>query len=279
MASPSSVSPSSRLSLDDIERFAVRLDEATLAARAVPQLTIERPFDVADGYAIQRAGIALRKLRGDDLVGMKMGLTSRAKAQQMGVHEPIYGHLTARMILDDGGAVSRSDHVHPRVEPEVAYLLARDLAGPVTPAQALAAVDCCCCALELIDSRYQDFKFTLPDVVADNGSSSRFVLGSVRRPRDFDCGNLGMVLEKNGVVAEIGSSAAIYDHPARSLAALANQLALVGEKLKAGMIVMTGGATAAIALAPGDHVRVRVDGLGTAELFVGSSAAGSTTPA
>lgn len=276
-SAPLASSGLSRLSADDIERFAVRLDEATLAARAVPQLTRERSFEVADGYAIQRAGIALRKLRGDDLVGLKMGLTSRAKAQQMGVHEPIYGHLTARMILDDAGTVLRADHVHPRVEPEIAYLLAQDLAGPVTPAQALAAVECCCCALELIDSRYQDFKFTLPDVVADNGSSSRFVLGSVRRPRDFDCGNLGMVLEKNGVVAEIGSSAAIYDHPARSLAALANQLALVGERLKAGMIVMTGGATAAIPLSPGDHVRVRVDGLGTAELFVAAAAAGEAS--
>jgi 2-oxo-3-hexenedioate decarboxylase len=256
------------LSSDEIDELAARLDRATETATAIPQLTREKEFGVADAYQIQRAGIALRKLRGDELVGMKMGLTSRAKAQQMGVHEPIYGHLTQRMILEDGGTVSRKSHVHPRVEPEVAYLLARDLEGPVSPAQALAAVDACCCALELIDSRYQDFKFTLPDVVADNGSSSRFVLGALRKPRDFDCGNLGMVMERNGAVAEIGSSAAIYDHPARSLAALANQLALVGEKLREGMIVMTGGATAAIALQPGDHVRVRVDGLGSAEFFV-----------
>jgi len=257
-----------RLPVDQIDAFAQRLDEATLKVKATPQLTLDHAFAVEDGYAIQRAGISLRKLRGDALVGMKMGLTSRAKMEQMGVHEPIYGHLTSKMILEDGGTVIHKDHVHPRVEPEVAYLLKRDLEGPVTPVQALAAVECCCCALELIDSRYKDFKFTLPDVVADNGSSSRFVLGSVRQPKDFDCGNLGMVMERNGVIAEIGSSAAIFDHPARSLAALANQLALVGEVLKAGMIVMTGGATAAIALSPGDHVRVRVDGLGSAELFV-----------
>ena len=258
------------LSSDDVDRLAVILDDAVQTARAVPQLTLATRFDVADAYAIQRAGVALRKLRADPLVGMKMGLTSRAKAEQMGVFEPIYGHLTQRMILEDGGAVLRKDHVHPRVEPEVAYLLAKDLAGPVTPAQALAAVDGCCCALELIDSRYQNFKFTLEDVVADNGSSSRFVLGAVRKPRDFDCGNLGMVLEQNGVVKEIGSSAAIWDHPARSLAKLANLLALVGQTLRAGDIVLTGGATAAIALAPGDHVRVRVDALGSAELFVSS---------
>jgi 2-oxo-3-hexenedioate decarboxylase len=255
------------LTTDDVDNFAQRLDDAALQAKAVPMLTAERPFGLNEAYAIQRAGAELKRTRGDALVGMKMGLTSRAKMLQMGVHEPIYGHLHRSMMLADGGTVTRTSHVHPRVEPEIAYLLAHDLEGPVTPAQALAAVECCCCALELIDSRYLDFKFTLPDVVADNASSSRFVLGSMRKPRDFDCGNLGMVLEKNGATAEIGSSAAIYDHPARSLAALVNQLASTETRLRAGMIVMTGGATAAIALGLGDHVRVRVDGLGSAELF------------
>ncbi|MDP2340595.1 MAG: fumarylacetoacetate hydrolase family protein [Deltaproteobacteria bacterium] len=258
----------SPLSSDDVDAFASQLDQATLDVRAIVKLTATKPFTLAEAYAIQRAGIALRKLRSDDLVGMKMGLTSRAKMQQMKVDVPIYGHLTKSMILDDGGTVLRARHVHPRVEPEVAFILKHDLEGPVTPAQALAAVDCCCCALELIDSRFENFQFTLEDVVADNASSSRFVLGSLVRPRDFDTGNLGMVMTKNGVVVETGSSAAIYEHPARSLAAMANQLVPLGEKLKAGMIVMTGGATAAMALAPGDHARVDVDGLGSAELFV-----------
>jgi 2-oxo-3-hexenedioate decarboxylase len=256
------------LAADVLDAFAARLDDAVVQVRAISKLTADQPFSIVDAYRIQRAGIALRRLRGDTLVGLKMGLTSRAKMQQMGVEVPIYGHLTRSMILEDGGVVERSAHIHPRVEPEVAYLLGRDLEGPVTPAQALLAVDGVCCALELIDSRYQNFQFTLEDVVADNGSSSRFVLGAVVRPRDFDAGNLGMVMEKNGVVAEVGSSAAIYDHPARSLAALANQLAPLGEKLKAGMIVMTGGATAAIALDAGDHVRVRVDGLGACEFSI-----------
>ena len=256
------------LPADQIDAFAARLDDAVLSTTPTPKLTATTSFSLSDAYVIQRAGIALRKLRGDDLVGMKMGLTSRAKMVQMGVEVPIYGHLTKSMILDDGGVVRRAHHIHPRVEPEVAYILKHDLEGPVTPAQALLAVDGCCCALELIDSRYEKFQFTLEDVVADNGSSSRFVLGNVIKPREFDCGNLGMVLEKNGVTAEIGSSAAIYEHPARSLAALANQLALVGEKLHAGQIVMTGGATAAIALEVGDVVRVRVDGLGSAGFSV-----------
>jgi 2-oxo-3-hexenedioate decarboxylase len=260
--------PPTPLADDHVDALAARLDDAVQGAVAVPKLTSAHALSLADAYRIQRAGIAIRKVRGDSLVGLKMGLTSRAKMVQMGVLVPIYGHLTKHMILEDGGTIHRAHHVHPRVEPEVAYLLGRDLEGPVTPAQALLAVDGVCAALEVIDSRYEKFQFTLEDVVADNASSSRFVLGSVTRPRDFDAGNLGMVMEKNGVAAEIGSSAAIYDHPARSLAALANQLAPLGEKLRAGMIVMTGGATAAIAVDVDDHVRVRVDGLGSAELFV-----------
>jgi 2-oxo-3-hexenedioate decarboxylase len=264
------------LSPDDIDACAALLDDAARAARAIPQLTTGRGegMTLADAYAIQLAGIDLRKLRRETLVGMKMGLTSRAKMQQMGVDTPIYGHLTSAMILDDGGVVDRAAHCHPRVEPEIAFVLARDLHGPATPAQAMAAVGGVAAALELIDSRYQDFKFTLADVVADNASSSRFVLGStLRTPSDlavggYDVGNLAMVMEVNGRAVEIGSSAAIYEHPARSLAALANQLHAEGEHLQAGMIVMTGGATAAVAVAPGDHVRVRVDGLGLAELFI-----------
>src|SRR6185437_4804549 len=103
---------------DDVDRLAAILDDATSNAQPVAQLTTSTKLDIDDAYAVQRAGVALRKLRADNLVGMKMGLTSRAKTAHMGVKEPIYGHLTSRMILDDGGSVQRKHHVHPRVEPE-----------------------------------------------------------------------------------------------------------------------------------------------------------------
>ena len=115
---------------------------------------------------MQRGSMSLRRLRGDDVIGMKMGLTSRAKMEQMGVHQPIYGHLTSSMRLDDGGVLSLSAGCHPRCEPEVAFLLGRELVGPVTPAEALLAVDAVCAAIEIIDSRYQAFKFTLADVLS-----------------------------------------------------------------------------------------------------------------
>jgi 2-oxo-3-hexenedioate decarboxylase len=172
------------------------------------------------------------------------------------------------MVLQDGGAIDAKDHIHPRIEPEIAFLLGKPLRGAVTSVQAWDAVDGVCCALEIIDSRYANFKFTLEDVVADNGSSSRFVVGSTVRKNDIDVANLGMVMEKNGAVAEVGSSAAIYDHPLKSLVALVHQLAAVNDGLPAGSLVMTGGATAAIALSPGDRVVLSVQHLGTASCNV-----------
>lgn len=257
--------------LDDetIDALAARLDEAVENASAISMLTAEHALGLDDAYRVQRAGIALRKVRGETLTGMKMGLTSKAKMEQMGVHAPIYGHLTEAMRLDDGGVLDKRAHCHPRCEPEVAFLLGKDLAGPVSPAEALLAVDGVCAALEIIDSRYQDFKFTLPDVVADNASSARFVLGTtVKRSADIDLGNLGMVMELNGQISQIGSSAAIYEHPARSLATLANLLAELGETLKAGQVVLAGGATQAIAVHEGDRVLLRVDALGTTSFSV-----------
>lgn len=271
-----SISPTADAApLDDaqIDALALHLDEAVQSVSLQTMLSASVPLSLSDGYRIQRAGIHLRKLRGDRLVGMKMGLTSRAKMEQMGVHNPIYGHLTERMRLEDGGVLPHSQLCHPRVEPEVAFLLGKDLRGPVSPAEALLCVDGVCAALEIIDSRYRDFKFTLPDVVADNASSSYFVLGPcVKTHHELDLGNLGMVMEINGVVSQVGSSAAIYEHPARSLAALANLLAEQDEGVTAGSVVLAGGATAAVALHPRDRVQLRVDGLGSVAFSVSPSA-------
>lgn len=259
---------------DKIAYFAEIVDSAAAAALDITMLTAEQDISLEEAYDIQRASMARRLERGERLVGMKMGLTSRAKMEQVGVHSPIYGHLTDQMLLGDGGALDPSEHVHPRVEPEVAFILGRDLEGPTTPSDALAAVESICGALEVIDSRYRDFKFTIIDVVADNASSSKLVLGPKRlapaalADAGFDLGNLGMVLEHNGQVVQTGSSAAIFDHPLRSLAELANLLAERGEKLAAGQIVLAGAATAAVHVSSGDHVRAVIDGLGAVELFV-----------
>lgn len=253
-----------------VETLAKIVDEAAKQATAIGQLSgAHKDISLLEAYDIQRASIGRRAERGDRVVGMKMGLTSRAKMEQVGVHSPIYGHLTQTMLLNDGDAIDMSAHIHPRAEPEIAFILGRDLAGPVTSAQAMLAVQGVCAALEIIDSRYKDFKFDLCDVVADNASSSGFVLGSMIVPPDrIDLSNVGMVMEINGACKQIGSSAAILEHPANALAQLANMLAERGEQLYAGQIVLAGSATAAEYVQPGDVVRLRTDGLGTVTLRV-----------
>ncbi|MCP4501072.1 MAG: 4-oxalocrotonate decarboxylase [Deltaproteobacteria bacterium] len=259
---------------NDIQKLAVQVDEAAFNVEPLVMLTASEPeLTLPLAYDVQRASIERRLQRGEELIGMKMGLTSKPKMQQMGVHNPIYGHLTSSMLLDDGDAILPSEHCHPRVEPEIAFILGEDLHGPTTSAEAMMHVSGVCSALEVIDSRYKDFKFTLIDVVADNASSSHFVLGNtIVSPEGFDISNLGMVMQINGKTVQVGSSAAIYEHPARSLATLANLLAECGEFLPAGFVVLAGGATAAVALSPGDKVRLLVDGLGSCNISVSEEA-------
>ncbi|MGM0557332.1 MAG: 2-keto-4-pentenoate hydratase [Myxococcota bacterium] len=250
--------------------FAQILDDAQQTATPVTQITAEAPeLTMEEGYDIQRLLVGHRYNRGETLVGMKMGLTSKAKMEQVGVHRPIYGHLTSAMRLNDGDPIVRSEHIHPRAEPEICFVMGEALAGPATTEDALEAIDYVTAAIEVIDSRYRDFEFTLEDVVADNSSSSKFVLGPRRVSADeLDLGNIGMVLNLNGEAAETGSTAAILEHPLRSLIYLANMLAERGEVIEAGSLVLSGGATAAIHIDTGDHVLLETDGLGTVELRV-----------
>ena len=245
----------------DITKAATDLDQATSSAVAISQLSATKHFDVETAYRIQAAGIAQRLDRGEKRSGAKMGLTSRAKSAQMGVDDVIYGRLTDAMLVEDGGETAASTLIHPRVEPEIAFLLKAPLSGNVSPAQAYSAVEALAPALEIIDSRYTNFMFSLDDVVADNCSAAGYVVGPWCRP-DIDVANLGMVLEFNGRPVQIGSSAAILGHPMRSLAAAARLALASGEQLEAGWIVLAGGATAAEGLAAGTTVRLCVEKLG-----------------
>lgn len=247
---------------EKIQQLAQRLDQAAMQARAVPQHSESDALTLADAYLVQAALVQCRVARNHSRIGVKMGFTSRAKMAQMGLSDMIWGRLTSDMLIEEGTAISLSAYVHPRVEPEVCFLLRRPLEGRVTLVQALAAVEAVAPALELIDSRYENFKFSLPDVVADNASSSGVVLGHWRRP-DLDCANLGLVLTVNGRNVEAGSTAAILGHPLRSLVAAANLAAMAGERLEAGSIVLAGAATAAIALTPEASVRSETQYLGT----------------
>ena len=239
------------------------LDEATLRKQAIVRLTVEHPsLRLEDAYLIQDAGIRLRLGRGEKVVGFKMGLTSKAKMKQMGVDSPIYGVLTSSMRVENGSRLSLSGRIHPKIEPEVAFVVRRELHGRVSMEEALNACGGVCAAIEVIDSRFQNFDFTLPDVIADNGSSSAFVLGPL--VQDFSAlnlGNLGIILEVDRSPAQSGSSEAIYGHPGASLAELCSMLHARGLGLPSGSIVLSGAATQAVALKPGMSVRTCVQGL------------------
>ncbi|MBL8257342.1 MAG: fumarylacetoacetate hydrolase family protein [Pseudoxanthomonas mexicana] len=243
----------------DLASLAERLDGAAHDATATPQL--EEALTLEQAYAIQRLSIRRRLQRGERQIGIKMGFTSRAKMVQMGVSDMIWGRLTSGMLVEDGGSIRLRDYVHPRVEPEVAFLISRPLAGRVTAPQALAAVEAVAPALEIIDSRYRDFRFSLTDVVADNSSSSGFVVGPWRAAAT-DLDNLGLVMAFDGRPQAFGSTAAILGHPLRSLVAAARVVAEAGETLQPGDIVLAGGATAASALLAGTHVSLEVESLG-----------------
>ncbi|MFI7702437.1 2-keto-4-pentenoate hydratase [Nonomuraea sp. NPDC049480] len=207
-------------------------------------------LDLETAYRIQDETLRLRLARGETLIGVKLGLTSRAKQLRMNVSSPLTAWLTDAMVLPAGEPAPLERLIQPRVEPEIAFVLGRDLTGPgVTAATALHAVDLVMGAIEIIDSRYTDFRFTLPDVVADNASSGAFVTGSVARPAvGIDLALEPCTLEVDGEVVDTATGAAVQGHPAQALAFAANDLGRRGHVLRGGWLVLTGGMTDAIPL-------------------------------
>ena len=252
--------------LDDatIQTHAELLDGALLARRELPPLEkTYGAFALADGYRIQAAGLTRRLGRGETVCGYKMGFTSEAKRRQMNLGAPICGVLTAQMALGDGGTLPVTSGVHPKAEPEIFFVTARELRGQVSLDEAAAAVSQVGAAIEVLDSRFAGFQyFSLPDVVADNCSAWRFVLASRTRPLPgLAVDALRMRMFIDGLLAAEASSAAISGDPLLSLVQLCALLAGTGRPLPAGSLVLAGAATAAVALRPGMEVRLEVEGL------------------
>jgi 2-oxo-3-hexenedioate decarboxylase len=257
------------LSREDIVRLCERVEGAQTRAYAIPKLTDECPaMTIADGYAVQNELRRRFIAQGHKLIGWKAGLTSKAKMKQMGVDVPSIGFLTDRMARPENAAISTGDLVHPRVECEVAFVLKRELRGPgCSREDVLAATDYVLPAVEIIDSRFAGFKFDLASVVADNGSSARFVAGGrARYPEELDLRTLGVVLEKNGEIVAMSASGAVLGHPAEAIAMLVNILADMGELLPAGSFVMSGGITEAIPVKAGDNIVARFQELGSVSM-------------
>ena len=235
-----------------------------ITADLYPELSID------EGYIIQEELVRQKIEDGYQIIGPKMGITSEAKMKQMDVDDPIYGYVFDNMVVEDGDSISISDYIHPKVEPEIGFILARDLEGPnVTALDVLRATEYVFPAIEIIDSRYENFNFTLPDVIADNTSAAGAVFGTYfRKPDELDLDVVGVTLSINGEIQSLGAGAAVLGNPANSVARLANMLSKKGEKVKAGQPILTGGVTAAVRLSPGDFVQAEYGGLGNVSFFV-----------
>jgi 2-keto-4-pentenoate hydratase len=217
-----------------------------------------------DAYAIQRAYAAAGVTEGRRPVGRKIGATNPVIQRLFNVDQPDYGVIFDDMVLPDGAAVPASALIQPRVEPEVAFLLAEPVAAPgATASSVLAATRGLVPCFEIIDSRFFDWQFTVGDTIADNGSSARVVLGNALVPPTLiELTTMGAVLERNADIVDTGAGAAVLGHPAASVAWLANALAQHGERLDAGSLVLSGALTTAVRAAPGDHFQATFAGLG-----------------
>jgi 2-keto-4-pentenoate hydratase len=244
-----------------VDALAEELHRARSDRTPVPPLT-DRPggLDLATAYAVQARGIAMRQALGEQVVGGKLGFTSEAMRRAMGVSSPNYGWLTDAMMVE-GGEVDLSALIHPKVEPEIAFVLGEDLEGPgLTADDVLAATAWVAPCLEVVDSRYVDFRFRAADNIADDSSAACVVLGRAVEPGDFDLRLVGCVVTVDGALAHTAAGAAAHGDPAAAVAWMVNNC---GRPLPAGFVVISGGLTSPVDLAPGVRVSVDIDRIGS----------------
>ncbi len=230
----------------------------------IAPFTRMNPFlNVETAYQVQSLVVAHRLEAGESIIGAKLGLTSRVKRNALGIHAPVYGRLTSGMVVAPGEPLSLGELIHPRAEPEIAFLVGARIQGPTTVVRVLAATEAVFPAIEIVDSRYSQ-AFRLPDSVADNAGAARVVLGArARRPAELaDLSVLGCVFRCRGAI-DTAAGGAVMGHPAAALVWLAEALAARDEYIEAGSIVLSGGLTASVALQPRGVVTAEFDGLGS----------------
>ena len=248
-----------------ITQLGDELYAALTAGKTVSPLT-SRGFDITieDAYHIQQRMLARRIEKGEKVVGKKIGVTSKAVMNMLGVGQPDFGYLLDGMVYNEGESIPMSSLIQPKAEGEIAFLLNKDLMGPgLTAADILAATEGVMACFEIVDSRIQDWKIKIQDTVADNASCGVFVLGDkLVDPKKVDLALCGMVLEKNGEIVVTGAGAATMASPVNAMVWLANTLGRLGIGLNAGDIVLSGALGAMVPVKAGDSLRCTIGGIG-----------------
>jgi len=256
----------------DHEALATLLYDASRDRTPVPPLTETHPsLTVDDAYYVQQALVAKHLSDDSQVLGYKLGLTSKAMRDMLGVAEPDYAPVLSSMVFDDGTTVDLDHYIQPKAEAEIALILGKPLTGPgVTTAQALDAISGARAAIEFVDSRIADWRITLVDTIADLASSAATVLGRDIIPvSGWEPRLCGMVIRHNGDIVATGSGAAAMGDPVAAVAWLANTLAPYGITLEPGQFIMTGSLHAAFSVADGDEVRADFDRLGSVTMRFG----------
>lgn len=256
------------------DRIATLGDELFAALRArrtlAPLTTREPAIDIEDAYRISLRFLERRTADGETVIGKKIGVTSKAVQDMLGVHQPDFGFLTDRMWVINGEVISiaQSGLIQPRAEGEIAFVLKEDLKGPgVNEDQVLDATDYVCPCFEIVDSRIHDWKIRIQDTVADNASCGVFVVGDDRvKPHALDLAAVKMDIRKNGAHVASGLGSAVQGHPATAVAWLANTLGRYGIPFLKGEIILSGSLAPLLPAVPGDRFHMRLAGIGEASI-------------
>lgn len=249
----------------NIEKIVDILIDAEENQKEISKFSSHEPeLNHENAYDIQHRLVEKKLAKGHRITGMKMGLTSWAKMEQMGIKDPLYGHLFDYMEVLNHGAISMKGLIHPKVESEIAFIFKTDLSGnDLSDAQIIDALDSAVPVMEIVDSRYENFNFTLPDVIADNCSSSRYIIGERKYGvKNLPYDKLKVTLSINGEIVDKGLGAAVLGHPFNSVKELAKMLSRRNLAIPKGTIILTGGITKAFIIKSGDSVLTTIEDLG-----------------
>ncbi|WP_028007377.1 2-oxopent-4-enoate hydratase [Solimonas flava] len=264
------------MSRESIQRHGDALYHALVTRTTIAPLVSREPdLTVEDAYRIQERMLSHRLERGEKIVGKKIGVTSRAVQELIGVKQPDFGQLTSGMAYEEGQDVPLGDLIQPRAEAEVAFVLKSDLNGPgVTATDVLRATDYVVPCFEIVDSRITDWKIKIQDTVADNASCGVYLLGKRRiSPNKVDLNLAGMVLERNGELFSTAAGAAVQGGPVNAVVWLANTLGALGIPFRAGEVILSGSQSTLVPCVAGDSLRCTVGGIGACEIhFTGARA-------
>ncbi|HLZ60314.1 MAG TPA: fumarylacetoacetate hydrolase family protein [Ktedonosporobacter sp.] len=248
-----------------IQNLAVALHHAEREHAPIQPLSEVYPaLTPTQSYAIQSAWLALKEAEGGQVIGRKIGLTSQAMQQQLGVDQPDYGFLLKTMVVQPGSTIQRGELIQPRIEPEIAFWLSEDLRGPgITVEQVQRATRGVSASFELVDSRVANWRIKLVDTIADNASSARVIASERVVALDgLDLAAVTVTMKRNGETVGHGTGAAVLGHPAAAVAWLANKLAEFDVALQAGQLILPGAMCAAVTVEAGDTFEASFSELG-----------------